>query len=156
MKVILKEDHPHLGERGQIVEVADGYARNFLIPKKLADVNNSANRAAFEAEEQFRKIKLQKEKESAESIKEKIQDKEFRIEAKAGKEGKLYGSITKQDIADILEKEGYEIDKKLIDLKENLREIGSYKIELNLFKDVNAIINLIVEESSEEEEGEGS
>jgi len=153
MEVILKENHPHLGEKGEIVQVADGYARNYLIPKNMAVVNTPGNRAAIKAEGQFEKIKLEKEKASAEQVKDKIQGKEFKIMAKAGKDGKLYGSITKQDIAVLLEKEGYLIDKKVMDVEEHIRETGLYEIQLNLHKDVKAYINLIVEkEASEEEE----
>jgi large subunit ribosomal protein L9 len=152
MEVILKENHPHLGEKGEIVQVADGYARNYLIPKKMAVINTSGNRAAVKAEGQFEKIKLEKEKASAEQVKDKIQGKEFKIMAKAGKDGKLYGSITKQDIVDLLEKEGYLIDKKIMDVEEHIKEIGSYEIELNLHKDVKAYINLIVEKEASEEE----
>jgi large subunit ribosomal protein L9 len=153
MEVILKENHPHLGEKGEIVQVAAGYARNYLIPKNMAVINTPGNRAAIKAEGQFEKIKLEKEKASAEQVKDKIQGKEVKIKAKAGKDGKLYGSITKQDIAALLEKEGYLIDKKIMEVEEHIREIGSYEIQLNLHRDVKAYINLIVEkESSKEEE----
>jgi large subunit ribosomal protein L9 len=152
MEVILKENHPHLGEKGEIVKVADGYARNYLIPKNMAVINTPGNRAAIKAEGQFEKIKLEKEKASAEQVKDKIQGKEFKIQAKAGKDGKLYGSVTKQDIAALLEKEGYLIDKKIMDVEEHIREIGSYEIQLNLHKDVKAYINLIVEKEASEEE----
>jgi len=153
MEVILKENHPHLGERGQVVKVADGYARNYLIPKNLAVLNTPGNKASIKAEGKFEEIKLEKETMSAEQIKEKIDGKEFKVEAKVGKEGKLYGSITKQDIEDLLKEEGFLIDKKIMDIEDHIRETGSYEIQLNLFKDVKAHIKLIVEgEASEEEE----
>jgi len=153
MEVILKKSHPHLGERGKVVDVADGYARNYLIPKDIAALNTPGNKASIEAEGQFEEIKLEKETISAEQIKEKIDGKEFKIVAKVGKEGKLYGSITKQDIADLLKTEGFLIDKKIMDIEDHIRETGSYQIQLHLFKDVKANIDLIVEgESSEEEE----
>jgi large subunit ribosomal protein L9 len=157
MEVILKEDHPHLGKKGEIVQVARGYARNYLIPKKIAVINTPSNITAIKAEGQFEKVKLEKEKTKAEQFKEQIHGKEFKIRAKAGKDGKLYGSITKQDIVDLLEKEGYVIDKKVLDTEEHIREIGSYEVQLNLHTDVKAYINLVVEEESvEEKEGEGS
>ena len=153
MEVILKEDYPHLGKKGQVVKVADGYARNYLIPRNLAIVNIPGNQSAVKAELQFEGIKEKKGKAAAEEIKEKIDGKEFHIKAKVGKEGKLYGSITKQDIIELLEKEGYSIDKKIMDIEDHIKEAGAYKIQLNLFKDVKAYINLTVEgESSEEEE----
>ena len=157
MEVILKEDHPHLGKKGEIVQVARGYARNYLIPKKIAVSNTPSNIAAIKAEGQFEKVKLEKEKTKAEQFKDQIHGKEFKIRAKAGKDGKLYGSITKQDIVDLLEKEGYIIDKKVLDTEEHIREIGAYEVQLNLHTDVKAYINLVVEEKSvEEKEGEGS
>ncbi len=153
MEVILKEDYPHLGKKGQVVKVADGYARNYLIPRNLAMMNVSGNKSAVKAELQFEEIKEKKGKAAAEEIKAKIDGKEFHIIAKVGKEGKLYGSITKQDIVELLEKEGYNIDKKIMDIEDHIKEAGSYEIQLNLFEDVKAHINLTVEgESSEEEE----
>ncbi len=151
MEVILKETHPYLGQRGKVVKVADGYARNYLIPRNIAVLNTPGNRASIEAEGQFQEIKIEKEVLSAEEIKQKIDGKVFRIEAKVGKEGKLYGSITKQDIVDLLEKEGFLIDKKIMDVDDHIKEAGSYEIQINLFKDVKAHINLIVEGGSSEE-----
>ena len=156
MEVILKEDYPHLGRKGQIVKVADGYARNYLIPRNLAIINVSGNKSAVKAELQFEEIKEKKGKAAAEEIKEKIDGKEFKIKAKVGKEGKLYGSITKQDIVNLLEKEGFEIDKKIMDIEDHIKEAGAYEIQLNLFKDVKAHINLTVEGESSEEEKEPS
>ncbi|MBN1695151.1 50S ribosomal protein L9 [candidate division WOR-3 bacterium] len=153
MEVILKEDNPYLGKKGQVVKVADGYARNYLIPRNIAVRNVPGNQSAVKAELQFEGIREKKGKAAAEEIKEKIDGKKFHIKAKVGKEGKLYGSITKQDIVELLEKEGYNIDKKIMDIEDHIKEAGSYEIQLNLFKDVKAHINLTVEgESSPEEE----
>lgn len=156
MEVILKKSHPHLGERGKVVNVADGYARNYLIPQDIAVLNTPGNKVSIEAEGQFEEIKLEKEMMSAEQIREKIDGKEFKISAKVGKEGKLYGSITKQDIADLLESEGFLIDKKSMDVDEHIRETGKYEIQLNLLKDVKAQIKLIVEGELSEEDAEVS
>jgi large subunit ribosomal protein L9 len=156
MEIILKEDHPNLGKKGQIVKVADGYARNYLIPRNIAVINVSGSKSAVEAELQFEEIKEEKGKAAAEEIKEKIDGKEFEIKAKVGKEGKLYGSITKQDIVDLLEKEGFDIDKKIMDVEDHIKEAGSYDVQLNLFKGVKAHINLIVEGESSEEGKEPS
>jgi len=154
MEVILKKSHPHLGERGKVVDVADGYARNYLIPKDIAILNTPGNKASIEAEGQFEEIKLEKEIMSAEQIKEKIDGKEFKVDAKVGKEGKLYGSITKQDIVDLLKAEGFLIDKKSMDVDEHIRETGTYEIQLDLFKDVKAQIKLVVEGELSEEDRE--
>jgi large subunit ribosomal protein L9 len=153
MEVILREDHPNLGKKGKIVKVADGYARNYLIPRSIAVMNIAGNKSAVEAELQYEGIKEKKGKAAAEEIKVKIDGKKFEIKAKVGKKGKLYGSITKQDIVELLEKEGFDIDKKVMDVEDHIKEAGSYEIQLNLFEDVKAHINLVVEgESSLEEE----
>lgn len=153
MEIILKEDYPHLGKKGQTVKVADGYARNYLIPRNIGMINVSGNKSAVEAELQSEEIKEKKGSTAAEEFKEKIDGKEFKIKAKAGKEGKLYGSITKQDIVDLLKNEGFEIDKKIMDVEDHIKEVGSHEIQLNLFKGVKARINLIVEAESSGEEG---
>ena len=153
MEIILKENHPNLGKKGQIVKVAAGYARNYLIPRNIAVINVAANKSAVEAELQFEGIKEKKGRAAAEDIKEKIDGKKLEIKAKVGKEGKLYGSVTKQDIVALLEKEGFDIDKKIMDIEDHIKEAGSYEIQLNLFEGVKAHINLLVEgESSEEKE----
>jgi large subunit ribosomal protein L9 len=153
MEIILKEDYPGLGKKGQVVKVANGYARNYLIPRHLAVLNVAGNKSAVKAELQFEEIKQKKDKASAEQIREEIDGKELTIKAKVGKEGKLYGSVTKQDIVDLLKKEGFEIEKKIMDIDDHIKEAGSYDIQVNLFKDVKAHIKLVVEgEASDEEE----
>jgi len=145
MEVILLEDHPHLGERGHVINVADGYAMNYLIPRKLAIRNTKGGRAAFEAEDQFHKKRGKKERKAAEVLKEEIEGIEITIGSKAGKEGKLYGSITSKDVSEALSERGYEIEKKSIKLEGSIREIGTYDIEISLFQDVKANIHLLVE-----------
>lgn len=152
MEVILKEDYPGLGKKGQVVNVAKGYARNYLIPRDLALLNVAGNKSAVKAELQFEEIRHKKDKAAAEEIKEKIDGKKLTIKAKVGKEGKLYGSVTKQDIVDLLKKEGFEIDKKIMDIDDHIKEAGSYDIQVNLFNDVKAHIKLIVEGETEEKE----
>jgi large subunit ribosomal protein L9 len=154
MEVILKEDYPGLGKKGQVVDVAKGYARNYLIPRNLALLNVAGNKSAVKAELQFDEIRQKKDKAAAEEIKGKIDGKELTVKAKVGKEGKLYGSVTKQDIVDLLKKDGFEIDKKILDIDDHIKEADSYDIQVNLFKDVKANIKLIVEGESEEEEEE--
>jgi len=152
MEVILKEDYPGLGKKGQVVKVTRGYARNYLIPRNLAVLNIAGNKSAVKAELKFEEIREKKGRAAAEEVKEKIDGKELKIKTKVGKEGKLYGSVTKQDIVDLLKKEGFEIDKKIMDIEEHIKEAGSYEIQLNLFKDVKAHINLVVEGESEEKD----
>jgi len=148
MEVILLEDHAHLGQRGDVINVANGYARNYLIPKRLAVPNSQAKRKAFEAEEQFHKRTIKKERESAIRLKEEIAGIQINIKVKVGKEGKLFGSITNKHIAEAIMSMGYEIDKRSIKFTEPVREIGTYDIEISLFQDVKTHINLLVEEES--------
>ena len=152
MEVILKEDYPGLGKKGQVINVAKGYARNYLIPRNMAVLNIAGNKSAVKAELQFEEIRQKKDKAAAEEIKEKIDGKELTVKAKVGKEGKLYGSVTKQDLVDLLKKEGFEIDKKIMDIDDHIKEAGSYDIQVNLFKDVKAHIKLVVEGETEGKE----
>lgn len=149
MEVILLEDHPHLGGRGDVVNVARGYARNYLIPKKLAVLNTPARQPTIQAEEQFHNREVSKEKESAEILKEELDGFTINIKAKTGIEGKLYGSITSKDIACVLEEKGYMIDKRSIKLEDHIKEIGNYSIEISLFQDIKININLLVEEADD-------
>lgn len=149
MEVILLEDHPHLGGRGDVVNVARGYARNYLIPKKLAVLNTPSRQPTVQAEEQFHNREVSKEKESAEILKEELDGFTINIKAKTGIEGKLYGSITSKDIACVLEEKGYIIDKRSIKLEDHIKEIGNYSIEISLFQDIKININLLVEEADD-------
>jgi len=149
MEVILLEDHPHLGGRGDVVNVARGYARNYLIPKKLAVLNTPSRQVPIQAEEQFHNREVSKEKESAEILKEELDGFTINIKAKTGIEGKLYGSITSKDIACALEEKGYVIDKRSIKLEDHIKEIGNYSIEISLFQDIKININLLVEEADD-------
>ncbi len=147
MEVILLEDHPHLGQRGDVVNVTKGYARNYLFPKKLAILSSPSGRATFEAEEQFHKREVKKERQAAESLKEELDGIQISIGAKAGNEGKLYGSITNKDISEVLKKKGYVIDRRNMKLTKPIKDIGIYDIEISLFQDVKAYISLLVEET---------
>lgn len=149
MEVILLENHQHLGERGDVVNVSRGYARNYLFPKKIAVPNTPANRTTIKAEEQFRDIEQKKEGETAFSIKEKLDGLSITIKAKSGKEGKLFGSITTKNISEVLEEKGFNIDKRHVKLDEPIKELGNYPIEVTLFHDIKANLTLLVEEADD-------
>lgn len=149
MEVILLENHQNLGQRGDIVNVARGYARNYLIPKKIAVPNTPANKASIKAEEQFRKIEVNEEEESALKIKEELDGLTIQIKAKSGKEDKLFGSITTKNISEAIEEKGFKIDKRHIKLEEPIKELGNYSIEVSLFQDIKANLNLLVEEEDD-------
>jgi large subunit ribosomal protein L9 len=149
MEVILLENHQNLGQRGDIVNVARGYARNYLIPKKIAVPNTQANIATIKAVDQSRNIEVNKEEESALKIKEELDGLTIEIKAKSGKEGKLFGSITNKNISEALEEKGFKIDKRHIKLEEPIKELGNYSIEISLFQDIKVNLNLLVEEEND-------
>lgn len=147
MEVILLEHVPGLGERGDVVNVKDGYARNYLIPKKLAVPNTPSMKKMLENERRFDAKREAKRKESAEKIKEEIEKISLTIEAKVGEDGKLFGSITSKDIEEELKKHKFIVDKKLIELPEPIRHTGIYEIKIKLHPEVKANIKLwVVEE----------
>ncbi len=149
MEVILLENHQNLGQRGDIVNVARGYARNYLIPKKIAVPNTQANIATIKAVDQSRNIVVNKEEESALKIKEELDGLTIEIKAKSGKESKLFGSITNKNISEALEEKGFKIDKRHIKLEEPIKELGNYSIEISLFQDIKVNLNLLVEEEND-------
>ena len=147
MKVILKEDVKHVGKMGQIVDVADGYARNYLIPKGLVTKASTKNIKFLEHEKRIIQEKSKKIRNSAQDLASRISSLTISIKAKAGEEGKLFGSITTMDVAEALQKEGVEIDKKKISLEEPIKRLGSYTVNIKLHSDVSAPLNIqIVEE----------
>lgn len=147
MKVILKEDIKHVGKMGQIVDVADGYARNYLIPKGLVTEASTKNIKFLEHEKRIIQEKSKKIRNSAQDLAHRISSLTISIKAKAGEEGKLFGSITTMDVAEALQKEGVEIDKKKISLEEPIKRLGSYTVNIKLHPDVSAPLNIqIVEE----------
>ncbi len=154
MKVILKEDVKALGSIGEIVNVKNGYARNFLIPKGLAVKADSKNLKEFEHHKRMIEFKLNKVKIQAEQIKEKIENVELNIPQKLGKSGKLFGSVTSLMIEKELEKEGLDIDRKKILLKEPIKTLGNFEIDVKLHPEVIAKlkVNVIAEEEDKEKE----
>ena len=154
MKVILKEDVKALGSMGDIVNVKDGYARNYLIPKKLAVPADERNLKEFLHHKRMIERKLNKVKIQAEELKKKIEDIELTIKQKVGKSGKLFGSITSLVLEKELEKVGLNIDRKKILLQEPIKTLGNFKIKVKLHPEVIAElkVNVIQEEEKSEEE----
>jgi large subunit ribosomal protein L9 len=147
MKVILKEDVKKLGNMGQIVTVADGYARNYLVPKGLAVEASTKNMKSLEHAQKVIQEKAKKVKESMEEFAERLSKVTLVMKAKAGEEGKLFGSVTSMDIAEKLKNEGIDIDKKKILLEEPIKRLGNYTVGIHLHADINSRINLqVVEE----------
>ena len=147
MKIILKEDIKKIGKMGQIVDVANGYARNYLVPKGLAVEASTKNIRSLEHERKIIQEKAKKLKDSAQDIASRISSMTLTIKAKAGEEEKLFGSVTTMDIAEALLNEGLEIDKKKISLEEPIKRLGSYSVQIKLHSDVSVPLSIqIVQE----------
>ena len=140
MRVILKKDVPTLGRSGDIKEVKDGYARNYLFPRDL--VMNATPRSVKEKAflDQVQSKKLAKRKKSAQELAQQITGKEIEIAAKVGEDQKLFGSITNIQIARELEKQGFTVDRRSIQLDDNIKALGNYKVQVKLHDGVSAQI----------------
>lgn len=144
MKVFLKEDVKNLGRMGEVLNVAEGYARNFLLPKKLAVEANTKNIKEFEHYKKMIQEKAAKLRDSAKLNADKISAVSLTIRAKAGEEEKLFGSVTTMDIAEALKAEGYDIDKKKISLEEPIKRLGSYTVEVKIHPEISASVKVNV------------
>jgi large subunit ribosomal protein L9 len=145
MKVILKEDVQNLGQAGSVVNVADGYGRNYLIPRNLAVEASVKNIKKFEHEKRVILEKLKKAKKAAEEHASKISEMTLIIEANAGEEERLFGSVTSMDVADALAQKGIKIDRrKIVMPDEPIKRLGTYPVKLKLHPEVTATINLEV------------
>lgn len=138
MKVILREDIKTLGAAGSIIDVADGYARNFLLPRKIAVPASVNNMRAFEHEKKVQEARINKRRKEAEGLKAKLERISCSIARKVGEQDKLFGSVTTQDIEKALKGEGFEIDKKDILLEEPIKALGVYHVPVRVFNDVVA------------------
>ena len=137
MKVILTQDVKGVGKKDQILEVNDGYARNFLIPKKLGVQASTANLALLKSKKDSRDFKKQEEKKEAERIKEKLEKIRLDIKVKSGENGKIFGGVTSKEISDVIkDKYSINIDKKKIELKETIKTVGITTVDIKLFEGV--------------------
>ncbi len=138
MQVILKKAIEKLGKEGEIVSVSRGFARNFLLPKGFALPATGANLKIVEQGRKKVALRQEKEKKEAEELAQKISSSSCTITVRAGQDGKLYGSVTNQDIAQAYKLEGINIDKKKIELPQPIKEVGVFKIDVRLHPEVNA------------------
>ena len=150
MDVILREDIDALGRRGQVVKVAPGYARNFLLPKRLAVAATEANKKIVEQERQAALRREAKEKGAAEELAKLLDAVTLTTIQKAGEQDTLFGSVTAKDVAELLEKAGYNIDRRKIHLDAPIKTLGEHKVAIRLFRDVTA--HVVVQVNKEEEE----
>jgi len=144
MKIILREDVPKLGKSGELLTVKDGFARNYLLPKKLAVIANASNVRQLEHEKAVIALHQRKLKNSAEVLADRLSHVTLQVTRKVGEQGRLYGSVTSLDIADALAAKGFDIERRFIHLPEPIKTAGSFDIELRLHKDVRAQIKLNV------------
>ncbi|MGC9970805.1 MAG: 50S ribosomal protein L9 [Bryobacteraceae bacterium] len=144
MEVILREDIEKLGSRGQIVKVAAGYARNYLLPKKLAVAATAANKKIIEQERQAHLRREAKEKSSAEDLARMMTGVTVTIAQKAGELEQLFGSVTSKDIVEALERQNYHIDRRKIHLEEPIKQLGEFQVPIRLHREVTAEITVRV------------
>ena len=143
MKVILTQDIKGVGKKDEVINANDGYARNFLLPRKLAVEANTANMSQLKGRQDSANFKKEQEKEEASAIKEKLSKIMLKINVKAGENGKIFGSITAKEIATELQKQyKIEVDKKKILLKEPIKEIGTFTIDIKLYEVIIRKINI--------------
>lgn len=146
MKIILKEDVSNLGFIGDTVNVADGYARNYLFPKNLAAIANPRNIKVFEHEKRIITEKIKKQKTTADDIALRLSALNITLKAKAGEEGKLFGSITNKDIVDFLKETGIELDKRKVIIENPIKRIGEHSIKIKIHPEVTVALKVNVEE----------
>lgn len=145
MQIILQEDVEKLGNRGQIVTVAEGYARNFLLPRKLALEATPGNMKRLEKMRAAFAKKEATEKESAQTLAELLNTVTVTVSRKAGENDQLFGSVTSGDVAEGLAAQGYTIEKRKIALSDPIKSIGEYQVPVTLFREVGASVKLVVQ-----------
>lgn len=155
MEIILRQDFPSLGKAGDKVRVKDGYARNYLIPRNIAMIPTTGSLRAVEMERKAREMRLARQREAAQALKEFLGHVQLTVRRRAGEEGKLFGSVTNNDVyaalvgrvdvARFLEEKGQSIDKRLVLLDEPIKEIGTFDIQVKLHTDVFATVKVHVE-----------
>jgi len=145
MDVILREDIDNLGSRGSVVKVADGYARNFLLPKKLAVAATASNKKIVEQEREAFLRREAKAKSDAEDLAKLMSNLRLTFRQRVGENDQLFGSVTSKDIADALEGQRFHIDRRKVQLEEPIRTLGEHKVPLRLHRDVTTEVTVVVE-----------
>jgi large subunit ribosomal protein L9 len=148
MEVILKEDVPKLGSRGDVVKVAEGYGRNYLLPRKLAIEATLANKAVIEQMKAAAVRRQAKEKSEAEALAKQFEGLSVSFQRRAGENDQLFGSVTSSDIAEALEKKSFHIDRRKLQLHEPLKSIGEFDIPVKLHKDVTTHLKVVIEKEA--------
>ena len=145
MKVILLDNIKGVGKKDEVINAADGYARNYLLPKKLAVEANAENMSKLNNKKEAASYKKDVEKQQAEELAKKLKGILLKIRVKAGENGKIFGGVTAKEIADNLKEQyGFAIDKKKIELKDTIKTLGSFEVSVKLFEGVVAILKVEV------------
>ena len=150
MEVILKEDIATLGSRGDVVKVAEGYGRNYLLPRKLAIEASKGNKAVIEQMKAASVRRSAKEKTQAEELAKQFDGLSVSFQRKSGENDQLFGSVTSGDVADALEKKGFNVDRRKIQLHEPLRTLGEFTVPVKLHKEVTAHLKVVIEKEAGE------
>src|SRR5690242_4134555 len=150
MEVILKEDVEKLGHRGEIVKVAEGYGRNYLLPRKLAIEATKANKAVIEQMKAAAVRRSAKEKSEAETLAKQFEGLSVAFQRRSGENDQLFGSVTSSDIAEALEKKSFHIDRRKIQLHEPLKSLGEFDVPVRLHKDVTTHVKVVIEKEAVE------
>jgi large subunit ribosomal protein L9 len=150
MEVILKEDVEKLGHRGDIVRVAEGYGRNFLLPRKLAIEASRANKAVIDQMKAAAVRKSAREKTGAEALAQQLNDVQLAFTRKVGEKDHLFGSVTSADIATALEAKGFNVDRRKIHLDDPLKSLGEYHVPVKLHREVTAHVKVTVSREGSE------
>ena len=145
MKVILKEDVQNLGQQGDVVEVKAGYARNYLMPQKLAILFTSQQKKSIEEAQRAELRKLERQKVQLESVLKKVEGLSLSLTMQSEEDSKLFGSVTKLDIVKLLEENGITIDKKYVDLPSPIKTLGEHKVNIIFTKELSGSFTLTVE-----------
>ena len=147
MKVILLKDVKGQGKKDQIIDVSDGYARNFLLPKKLAIIADAKATNELKGKEDSKQYKIEEEKKAANAIKEKLSGVTLKIKSASGADGRLYGAVTAKDIAEALERDfAITVDKRKLSLPDPIKSHGTYSINVKLYTDITGNFTLVVHE----------
>jgi len=150
MEVILKEDVAKLGSRGDVVKVADGYGRNYLLPRKLAIEASAANKAVIEQMKAAAVRRSAKEKTQAEELAKQFDGLSVSFQRRSGEHDQLFGSVTSGDIAEALAKKSFDLDRRKIQLHEPLKALGEFTVPIRLHKDVTTHLKVIIEKEAVE------
>jgi large subunit ribosomal protein L9 len=148
MEVILKEDVAKLGSRGDVVKVAEGYGRNFLLPRKLAIQATAGNKKVIEQMKAAAVRRSAKEKAQAEELSKQFDGLSVSFQRRSGENDQLFGSVTSGDIADALTRKGFNVDRRKIQLHEPLKTLGEFTVPVKLHKDVTAHLKVVIEKEA--------